>query len=282
MEDVVLSDSPVQEAEKLPFHLLFEHAPDAHFIMNSQHFIACNRAFVEMIGVSDKAQVYHMHPSQISPERQPDGISSQQKAEQMIRTALETGCHQFEWIHQRINGEEFPVEVTLNRMTCNQQTLIYGNWRDISERKQLEQQQALLQQQVIDAQRDALRELSTPLIPLTDHVIAMPLIGTVDSERAQQVIEALLWGITHYHARIALLDITGISLVDTQVAQTLVQSAQAARLLGARVVLTGIGPAMAQTLVNLGADLERIITLGSFQQGVAYALKHRRTWNGGV
>jgi anti-anti-sigma factor len=148
-----------------------------------------------------------------------------------------------------------------------------GIVRDMSDIAAVEAERNALQQEVIDAQRAALRELSTPLIPISKDVMIMPLIGTIDSQRAQMVLEALLEGVAHHQASLAIIDITGVSIVDTQVAQALVQAAQAVRLLGARVMLTGIQPQIAQTLVTLGVDLAEIITRGSLQSGIAMALQ---------
>jgi rsbT co-antagonist protein RsbR len=145
--------------------------------------------------------------------------------------------------------------------------------RDTTEKKQAVAEREALQQQVIDAQRNALRELSTPLIPISNDVVIMPLIGTIDSQRAQQVMEALLEGVAQHQARLVILDITGVAVVDTQVAQAFIQAAQAVRLLGAQVMLTGIQPQIAQTLVHLGVDLSGIITSGSLQSGIAAALQ---------
>lgn len=143
---------------------------------------------------------------------------------------------------------------------------------DITDRKMAEQEREALQQQIIEAQQSAIRELSTPLIPLSKNVVLMPLVGSIDSSRAQLVMETLLEGISEYQAETAILDITGVSVVDTQVANALIQAAQAVKLLGAKVVLTGIGPTMAQTLVHLGADLSSIVTRGSLQSAVLDAL----------
>jgi rsbT co-antagonist protein RsbR len=145
--------------------------------------------------------------------------------------------------------------------------------RDATEQKQATAEREALQQQLIDAQRNALRELSTPLIPISRDVVIMPLIGTIDSQRAQQVMEALLEGVALHQASLVILDITGVAIVDTQVAQTFIQAAQAVRLLGAQVMLTGIQPQIAQTLVHLGVDLSGIITRGSLQSGIAAALQ---------
>ena len=121
-------------------------------------------------------------------------------------------------------------------------------------------------------QEAALRELSTPLIPISDRVVVMPLIGAINSRRAQQVIETLLHGLADSRADRAILDITGVLVVDTQVANALVAAAQAVKLLGATVILTGIRPEVAQTLVGLGIDLRGIVTCGTLQSGIAYAL----------
>ncbi|HYF63105.1 MAG TPA: STAS domain-containing protein [Herpetosiphonaceae bacterium] len=144
---------------------------------------------------------------------------------------------------------------------------------DITDRKRAEQAQRQLmeQQDIIRSQQASLLELSTPLIPITDHVMVMPLIGAIDSRRAQQVLEALLHGITSARATAAILDITGVPVVDTQVANALIQAAQAVKLLGAQVVLTGIRPEVAQTLVGLGVDLTGITTMSNLQSGIAYA-----------
>lgn len=140
---------------------------------------------------------------------------------------------------------------------------------------ELEQKTLLLQQkqeQIIDTHELAIRELSTPLLPLAHNILVMPLIGTVDGTRAQNIMETLLEGIAVHRATITIIDITGVKLVDTQVAQALIHTAQAVQLLGAQVVLTGIKPEMAQTLINLGADLSGITTQSTLQSGVSYAM----------
>ncbi len=104
------------------------------------------------------------------------------------------------------------------------------------------QERTSLQQQVIQAQRDALRELSSPLIPIADGVIVMPLIGAIDTSRAAQILENLLRGVEQYRAKVAIIDITGVQTVDTSVAQVLLQAAQAITLLGAQTMLTGVKP----------------------------------------
>jgi rsbT co-antagonist protein RsbR len=144
---------------------------------------------------------------------------------------------------------------------------------DLTEQQLAEQERLALQDQVIAAQQAALRELSTPLIPLADHVVAMPLIGSVDSARAQQIVEELLAGVAANRATTAIIDITGVPIVDTQVAGALLRAAQAVELLGSRVVLTGIRPEVAQTLVGIGVNLGSIVTRATLQDGIAYAMR---------
>jgi PAS domain S-box-containing protein len=151
---------------------------------------------------------------------------------------------------------------------------IVGITRDITARRQAEElaRQAAVHEELLRAQAVILDQLSTPLIPISDDVVVMPLIGTFDSRRANQMLHSLMDGVSRQRARVAILDITGVPLVDTQVASVIVQSARAAGLLGAQVVLTGVRPEVAQTLVGLGIDLSSVITRGTLQSGIAYAL----------
>jgi rsbT co-antagonist protein RsbR len=133
-----------------------------------------------------------------------------------------------------------------------------------------------MQQQLIDAQQAALRELSTPLIPIADRVLVIPLIGAIDHQRSQQILETLLEGIGKYQADTAIIDITGVRVLDTQTANGLIRAAQAVRLLGAQVIITGVSPEVAQTIVHLGVSMEMLVTYSNLQTGITHALKRRR------
>jgi PAS domain S-box-containing protein len=148
-----------------------------------------------------------------------------------------------------------------------------GQLGQVIERRRAEEEQARLREEIIRIQDELLAELSTPLIPLTRDIVLLPLVGAVDAKRAQRMIDALLRGLREHGARFAIIDITGVSVVDTYVASTLVQAAQAARLLGAEVVLTGIRAGVARSLSGLGVELEGICTRKSLQHGIAYAVK---------
>ncbi|WP_370650079.1 STAS domain-containing protein [Oscillochloris sp. ZM17-4] len=133
--------------------------------------------------------------------------------------------------------------------------------------------QAVAQQAAeIEAQRYTIRELGTPILPLYEGVIALPLVGAIDSYRATQVLERLLEAISEKQADIVILDITGVPVVDTGVANYLLQTARAAQLIGAQVVLVGIGAEIAQTLVQLGVSLSQLKVYANLQAGISYAL----------
>ncbi|MFF7645774.1 RsbRD N-terminal domain-containing protein [Streptomyces canus] len=127
-------------------------------------------------------------------------------------------------------------------------------------------------EELIARQRQQLLEVATPVIKLWDGVVAVPLIGTLDSARSQVVMESLLEAIVDQRAAYAILDITGVPTVDSLVAQHLMKTVAAARLMGAECIVSGIRPAIAQTIVHLGIDLGSIITRSGLADALAYAL----------
>jgi len=129
---------------------------------------------------------------------------------------------------------------------------------------------------------ELLRQLSTPLMPVMEGILVMPLVGELDSRRATQILETLLEGVTRAGADTVILDITGVPLVDDSVANALIQAARAVRLLGAEALLVGITPDVAQTLVGLGIDLSSIVTRSNLQSGIAYAMARRGLQIGGA
>lgn len=120
---------------------------------------------------------------------------------------------------------------------------------------------------------EMLRELSTPIVPVMEGVLILPLIGAIDSERARHIMEDLLEAIRRQRARVVLIDITGVPVVDTMVANHLMRTIQAARLLGCQGVLVGIRAEVARTIVELGLSLGDLVTRGSLQDGLEYAME---------
>ncbi|MFD1851840.1 RsbT co-antagonist protein RsbRA [Oceanobacillus bengalensis] len=126
---------------------------------------------------------------------------------------------------------------------------------------------------ILSLQRVALQELSAPLIPVIDGITIMPLIGTIDTERAKLIMEGLLQGVIKHNSEVVLIDITGVPVVDTMVAHHLIQAAEAVRLIGAKCILVGIRPEIAQTIVKLGIDLSDFATKSSLKKGFTSALE---------
>jgi rsbT co-antagonist protein RsbR len=126
-------------------------------------------------------------------------------------------------------------------------------------------------ERVIRQQQDAIRELSTPVLQVRERILILPIIGTLDEQRAAQLTEQLLAGIRSKRAKVVVIDITGVPDVDASVANHLVQTVDASRLMGASVILTGLSPEIAQTLVTIGVDLAKMNTVGDLQGGVEEA-----------
>jgi rsbT co-antagonist protein RsbR len=127
-------------------------------------------------------------------------------------------------------------------------------------------------EQVNNLQKLALKELSAPLIPVFEGISVMPLVGTIDTERARLIMENLLNGVIKFESQVVLIDITGVPIVDTMVAHHLIQASEAVRLVGADCVLVGIRPEIAQTIVNLGIQLGKFPTTSSLRKGIQLAL----------
>ncbi|MCQ8781495.1 STAS domain-containing protein [Mangrovibrevibacter kandeliae] len=126
---------------------------------------------------------------------------------------------------------------------------------------------------IIERQQSEMTEVSAPVVKIWDRIVTVPLLGTVDSFRAQTVMENLLQAIVEREAEVAIIDITGVSTVDTMVAQHLLKTAAAVRLMGAECVISGISPKIAQTIVHLGVDLPNVVTRGDLQSGLSYAFE---------
>src|SRR5262249_31277608 len=126
-------------------------------------------------------------------------------------------------------------------------------------------------ERIIREQQEAIRELSTPVLQVRERLLILPIIGLIDPQRARQLTEQLLRGIRANRAKVVVIDITGVAAMDANVANHLVLTVESARLLGARVIVTGLSPEIAQTLVNIGVDLGKMNTVGDLQGGIEEA-----------
>lgn len=198
-------------------------------------------------------------------------------------TALENALllHRIQEATEKVHRTNAVLEVQVAERTAEIQRsnreLQAANERlqvELAERIRAERERSALQEQMLQAQRERLVEMSTPLIPITSQIMVMPLIGSMDAERAAQILEVALNGAQNSGARVVILDITGLRHIDTSIADSLLKTARALRLLGAHAILTGIHAVVAQTLVGLGVELSSLETRSTLQSAIAFALRY--------
>lgn len=225
-----------------------------------------NPAGLRMLGRTESGpsalRLQDMHP----PEQ------AQRIREEALPIVREQGSWSGETWLCHASGSRIPVSLVLVSLR-NQDGLPDGFgavMRDLSaiESYKKTQEELLRQQGML---REMLQAMATPIIPLTERIVVMPLIGSMDASRAEDFLSAALQGVESRRAKVVIIDITGMKHVDTSVGATLVRAAMALRLLGAEVVLTGIRAEIARTLVSLGVGLP-VNTRSSLQSGIAYAL----------
>ncbi len=233
------------------------------------HIILGNDALAAFFGVESLDEVLGKTVHDFLPAEMADPIWESEK------NVLETGeVLEIEEIALR-DGEERNM-LTTKFPLYNAEREIYavgGLILDVTEQKQAELERERLQKEVIRAQEIALKELSSPVIPVIPGVLVLPLIGTVDTARAQDIMETLLDTIVESGARVVIIDITGVPVVDTSIANYLLQMFRAVSLLGAECALVGISPDIAQTVVSLGVELKGVTTRGNLSSGIEYALR---------
>jgi rsbT co-antagonist protein RsbR len=267
VEELLAENAALRERNEL-LTALMANSPIIVFVKDLEgRFLFVNKRFANLFQLSPDAMLgktdFDIAPREIAEHVRANDrlvMEGKQPAEVEESVPMPDGVHvylSFKFCLHNLQGHVYGIA---------------GISTDVTELKRAEEVRAVLQQQIIDSQRSTLRELSTPIIPLADGVIAMPLIGAIDRERAQEVMQALLQGAASFRCHTAIVDITGVKTVDTDVANALLQAARAARLLGVEVLLTGIRAEIAQALVHLGADLSGLVTLGTLQSGIALAL----------
>lgn len=190
------------------------------------------------------------------------------KTDMELRVAREEGRFEDEGWRVRKDGSRFWANVVITALRDKNGELIgFGKvTRDLSERRAAEEK--------VRKQAKEIMEMATvPVVQVWEGVVLVPLIGMLDSQRTQHLMERLLEKVTETGSPMALLDITGVPTIDTQTAQHLIETISAVRLLGAEVILTGVRPLIAQTLVHLGIDLRHVTTRASLASGLRMALE---------
>jgi PAS domain S-box-containing protein len=190
------------------------------------------------------------------------------KTDAELKAAARDGRFEDEGWRVRKDGTRFWANVVITCLKDSDGTIRgFGKiTRDLSERKANEEKIRRQAQEILEM-------AAVPVVQVWEGVVLVPLIGTLDSQRTQQLMERVLNRVTETNSPVALLDITGVPSIDTQTAQHLIETTAAVRLLGAEVILTGVRPAIAQTLVHLGIDLSNITTRSSLSAGLRVALE---------
>ena len=271
LEQLLEERSEKAERSQHMLQLVLDTIPMRIFWKNKElNYLGCNKLFAgdagfntpeEIIGKddfqmgwADQAELYHADDQQVidsgeakinyeEPQTTPDGS----------QIWLRTSKIPFRDAEGNITG-------------------VLGTYDDITEYKHTQTERERLQQELINAQQQALQELSSPVIPIMERVIVMPLVGSIDSMRARDITRALLEGIGQHRAKVVILDVTGVGIMDTGIVNHLNKTIQAARLKGARTIVTGISDAVAEAIVDLGIDWSEVTTLSNLQTGLVAAL----------
>lgn len=246
-------------------------------IASAGRFVFCNEAMRDMFGFPPEVLQRHDAPALLEHIR---GTFADPESMSTIIQSIREGARDY-WhgVAELRDGRLFELTARLLRSE--------GQWlgrlwlcRDITEQRSsqqaLQQSEANLRAVVQEQERliATIREIGTPVLPIYNRVLVLPLVGHIESTRSAHLMDALLESIQHHQASVVIIDITGVSLVDTSVANSLIQSTQAAALLGAHCVLVGISAAVSRTIVHLGVDLTQVTTRRDLQAGFAFALNY--------
>jgi len=280
VEDLVEARSRIAELEALAEEALLDQrlllallddVPDKVYFKDVEsRFIRASRSTAEAHGLSDPAEVVGKTDFDLFTEEH--ARPAFEDEQEVIRTGQPVFKEEKEtWL----DGRETWAS-TIKLPLHDREGKIIGTLgisRDVTDQKRIEAESLELQQEVVDAQQRAIQELSTPVIPVLEGVIIMPLIGSIDTLRARDIMRKLLTGIREQRAKVVILDVTGVPIVDSGVAAHLNKTIQAARLKGARTIVVGISDAVAETIVDLGLDWSGIETLSDLQTGLRVALQ---------
>ena len=256
--------------DALPASVFYKTRDHRYTLVNRAYADLCGRSVDQIIGKTD-ADIYP--PEVAQALRENDQATMEGGAP--VRS-VELPIRRFD------GGEVWVTESYVPYRDASGEVVgMVGISIDITDRKKTEEalrtstaelQEALHRQEQMF---ETILELSTPVLSIEEGILLLPLVGNIDTNRSSRIMAALLAGVQRYGAVFAILDLSGVPIVDTSVAQHLIRAASATRLLGAQCILVGISPVIAQAIVTLGIDLGELIVCRDLLAGVRYALKHR-------
>jgi rsbT co-antagonist protein RsbR len=257
----------LQESEAR-YRGLVDLAPDAVAVHRDGRFLYINQAGVRLLGARSAAEVIGSEIVQFYPPEQREAA-----LDRVLRAEARGEVMSREETLVRLDGARIVIEMVGASVVYEGEPALQIVFRDVTERRNVEEaaRRSALQEELIRSQQELLRALSTPLVPLGRGAILVPLVGAVDAARAEQMLAVLLEGVVAHAARVAILDVTGVPEVGAEVADALVRATRAVRLLGAKVILTGLGPAAARALIELGVDLGDLSTRATLRDGISLA-----------
>lgn len=251
-----------QRADSM-FHGLLESAPDAMVIVASDGRIALANAQADRLFGYRREDLIGREIEMLIPPRFRGGHERYRNSFFADPQPRQMGVGLELWGLRR-DGTEFPIDVSLSPLRTDEGLLVSAAIRDVTERREQEQR--------LRRQHEEIMELSTPVIQVWDKVLTLPVIGTLDSARAARLTEGLLFKIAETQAEVIIFDISGVPTIDTQVAQHLLATVQAAALMGTISIMCGVRPETAQSMVHLGIDIGQLRSRTTLRHALQLAL----------
>jgi PAS domain S-box-containing protein len=243
---------------------VLEAMPDGILIADQQGRIVFVNQQIEALSGYSRHELSGQPVEMLVPGDRRPGHQGYRTAYQAAPRSRAMGA-EFDIRLRRKDETEVPVDIALSPMDADDSRIFVAVVRNVSERRELELR--------LRHQRDEILELSTPVIQVWDKVLVLPIIGTLDSVRASRLTESLLQRIADHQAEVVILDISGAPTIDTQVAQHLLRTVQAATLMGAVSVLCGVRPETAQAIVHLGIDLGQLRSRTTLRDALQLAIQ---------
>jgi PAS domain S-box-containing protein len=263
MSEVMEPGKEIKELGKAAFLAAIVESSDDAIIGKTLEgdIVSWNPAAEKIYGYSVKEIVGHSIAVLVPPGRTDEVPEILEKIKRGERV------EHFETVRMKKDGEAIDVSLTISPIRDGSGKIVGASTvgRDISEQKRV--------REVLTRRAKEVLEVSTPVLQVWEGVLVAPFIGTLDTQRAQQFMERLLNRIVETNSAVALLDVTGVPAIDTRTAQHLIETITSLRLLGAQAILTGVRPAIAQTLAHLGVNLADVVTRSSLASGLRVALE---------